>query len=360
MGPDCDLFQFVRVVLVGVGAIESPLPTLIPHESQSPVCQYCNRILLHRRVGDGRGRVPRPQVSISGSWTPSENALAKFDDELGWSYLPNHAASQEFGTDSHPIDMQFDERGIRVADRETPLDPAAPSALFVGGSFTMGHGLEFEDTFIGQLDAMPGFPLQVVNLGVQGFGTDQSLLQLKRHIETFDTKLVVYTFMHDHVRRNANHDRRILFPKGRFLGTKPMFQLGDDGRPVQNRKPMRFEDTTFIRLWGTVQGAWAHWGPEPTPAVTRALVQEMKQVAEGCDAQLIVIDWNQDEPGISRPSILDDLDLHLIDTAADSPDGWHTWKIPGDTHPDQQASGYAAQLIYDKLTSIGLIENRQE
>ena len=194
---------------------------------------------------------------FSGSWTPSENALARFDDELGWSYLPNKTESQEFGTDAHSIEMQFDERGIRVADRQSPLDPGTPSALFVGGSFTMGHGLEFQDTFIGQLQAIPAFPLQVVNLGFQGFGTDQSLLQLKRHIDTFDTKVVVYTFIYDHTRRNANHDRRLLFPKGRFLGTKPLLGIGENGRPLLKKEPRRHEETSFIRLWGTVQGAWA-------------------------------------------------------------------------------------------------------
>ena len=78
--------------------------------------------------------------------------------------------------------------------------------LFVGGSFTMGHGVQYEDTFVGQVEAMPQFPYQAVNLGVQGFGTDQSLLLLKRHFNKFNTIAVVYTFIEDHIVRNANYE----------------------------------------------------------------------------------------------------------------------------------------------------------
>ena len=151
------------------------------------------------------------------------------DAELGWTYIPNQSVVQEFGADHRKIAMHFDDMGSRVGAPGVRHDAAKPSILFVGCSFTMGHGVAYEDSFVGRLEAMPDFRLQAVNLGVQGYGTDQSLLMLKRQFARFPTRAVVYTLIDDHVNRNQNYDRRMLLPKLRFLGTKPLFGLHDDG-----------------------------------------------------------------------------------------------------------------------------------
>ncbi len=295
---------------------------------------------------------------FSGSWVPSENALAQFDDRLGWSYIPNQTVSQTFGDDSRKIKMHFDENGIRVADRTIPLDRTRPSALFVGGSFTMGHGLSFEETFSGRLASRAGFDLQVVNLGVQGFGTDQALLQLERHIERFNTKLVVYTFMSDHHRRNANYDRRLIFPSGSFLGTKPWYRLSRDGKPVLTLRPRRYEDMAFVHLWGVAQGAWTHWGPVPSTDLTRSLIMEMHRLATDHGAEFVVVDWKQGELqpcDTGTVSELSSLPVQQINTAADAPDGWDSWIIPGEFHPDAQSNGRVAELLYEKLRAMGVV-----
>ena len=140
------------------------------------------------------------------TWTPPESALARFDPDVGWSYVPNQTAVQRFARDRRQIVMHFNGIGSRIPTPGYRRDPRAPTVLFVGGSFTMGHGVQYEDTFVGQVEAMPQFPYQAVNLGVQGFGTDQSLLLLKRHFNKFNTIAVVYTFIEDHIVRNANYE----------------------------------------------------------------------------------------------------------------------------------------------------------
>ena len=51
-------------------------------------------------------------------------------------------------------------------------------------------GLNYLESFPGQVSSVPGFSFQVVNLGVQGYGTDQSLLQLEKHIKKFNISLL--------------------------------------------------------------------------------------------------------------------------------------------------------------------------
>ena len=72
--------------------------------------------------------------------------------------------------------LHFDEAGLRVPSEEYRHDLDTPTLILGGGSFTMGHGLPYEDSFAGRLAAMPDFQLQLVNLGVQAYGTDQALL----------------------------------------------------------------------------------------------------------------------------------------------------------------------------------------
>ena len=62
----------------------------------------------------------------------------------------------------------------------------------------------------------------------------------------------------------------------------------------------------------------------------------------------LVIDWNQEE-GQHDSSRLPGWIYSSIDTAADAPDHWATWIIPGDTHPDQQASGRVVRLVYEAV-----------
>lgn len=280
----------------------------------------------------------------------SENAMAQFDLETGWSYIPDRSFVQQFGIDRREVAMHFDSIGSRVRAPGVRRDPAAPTVLFVGCSITMGHAIPYEETFVAQLESMPGFPFQVVNLGVQAYGADQALLLTKRYFKTFNTKVVVYSFINEHIERNANYDRRILFRYGKFIGTKPLFALRRDGTLYLKKKPVKYEDLTYSHLWACIERVWTRWGPVPTFDLTRALIHELKDYVDSNGATFIVVNWD-------RPSKqpLQQMDLNLIDTNANAPYGWRTWRIPGDGHPDARANLRVAQLIFEEFKHLDLI-----
>jgi hypothetical protein len=264
----------------------------------------------------------------------SENALAQFDPELGWSYVPHRSVVQRFGSQQREVAMHFDAFGSRVRAPGEQRNPAAPTVFFVGCSLTMGHGLFYEETVAGLLDSAPEFPWQVVNLAVQGYGTDQALLRLKRHMPGFNTKAVIYGFMCDHLNRNANHDRRLLYPGARFIGTKPMFALRRDGTLFLKRRPQRYDEISYNRLWAYIQIVLARYGPRPTDDLTRALVRDMRAYVESRGAVFIVLSWD----GCGK-RVLREMDLKTIDVADDLPrKQGKRWKIPGDGHPNAQAN----------------------
>jgi hypothetical protein len=141
--------------------------------------------------------------------------------------------------------MYFDDVGLRVAGTRDHADPASPSVLFVGDSFTFGRGVTYQESFIGQLRSRPDFPFQVINLGVQGYGTDQALPLLKRQFQKFNVKAVVYCFFSLQVERNEISNVRILHTRSRLLGTKPMFALKPDGELFLAKAPQRSHDNCF-------------------------------------------------------------------------------------------------------------------
>jgi hypothetical protein len=283
-------------------------------------------------------------------WTPHGNSLTQFDDELGWSYIPNQSIIQQFGSERREVIMHLDNIGSRVRMADNQHDPDAPTVLFVGCSFTMGHGLLYEETFVGQLESMPEFPLQLVNLGVQGYGTDQSLLLLKRHLKKLNTKVVVYTYIYDHVWRNANYDRRILVSAGRDVWTKPLFALHRNETLYLKKRPRRYENITSSHVWASLQQAWRLYGPVPTFDLTRALVQEMKEYTESNGAMFVLIHWRWGPKHEGFP--FRGMDLNLIDIIGKTPPDFSDWAILGDGHPDMRAHLYIARLVAEEFKSL--------
>ncbi len=283
-----------------------------------------------------------------------ELALCRFDPELGWSYIPGLTLAQDFEGVGRVV-QHFDRWGARVATAEACNDPDRPSVLFVGCSYTMGQAVAFERTFVGRLATDPSVGLQMVNLGVQGYGTDQALLQLRRHLRRFsDVRAVVYTFLEEHVARNAYHDLRLLNPENRTPGMKPCFTLANDGTLRLAQRPRLVEILSGSRVGLLIGLAWKRVTPPPTAEVTRALVLALRESAEGAGATFLVVDWQQGPPPPGGRSSLDGLPIHSLSTRGRTPPDWDRWVTP-DGHPDARAHALAAALIREELQRLGVL-----
>ncbi len=290
------------------------------------------------------------------TWEPADHKRAQYDPVLGWTYIPNQSVMQAFVRTQPPVPVYTNEQGIRVPTPDTQLDTNRPTVFFVGGSYTMGYGLPFEETFVGQLAENPNFPFQVVNLGIEAYGTDQAWLRLKRYMYDFNTVAVIYTFLPAHVNRNLNYDRRLLFRGIRMVGTKPLFGLKRNGKVYLKRSPVRLEDYSVLRLWVILQRAWLKWGPQPNLQISRALIDAMGREVEATGAEFILVYWSfwDDDASFAYP-IFDDIAFPLIDLCARHPDGWQYMRLPNDSHPNTEAGAYVAKCLVEKFVELGLI-----
>ncbi len=292
------------------------------------------------------------KVPFRTTGTAWENAYAGFDRELGWSYIPSRTIRQEPG--GREVLYSFNRDGIRTPHEKTVFDPGRPTILFIGGSFTMGHGLNYGDSFVGQFDRAQGGQYQVVNLGVQAYGTDQAFLALKRFLPRYDTQWVVYTFIEDHVRRNANYDRRMILPEGRFLGTKPLFRLGRNGELSLARKPLLYEE--YVHSWLldaivlSLRNAKVLPQPEPYD-LTLALVKAMDRYCSDNSARFVVLHWRWEEDRTSKATAFADAlraeGILSIDLLESAPAGWGAMQLPEDKHPDAEAGAHASRVLME-------------
>lgn len=282
-------------------------------------------------------------------WEPTENAIARFDRDLGWVYLPNLNRPVQFENNERMI--YTDANGIRVPAPGYSLSASKPSVLFIGGSDTMGHGLAYQESFVGQLDAYSGNPYQMVNLGVQAYGTDQAYLSLLKFAPRFNTKYVVYTFTDEHIGRNGIYDRRLLMPTAHFLGTKPLFALsGNTGiRLVKQAVPFNEYRCSYLVDALTISlGAKTGLFPPYPEELTIRLIQHMDRYCKEHGIRFVLLNWRWNSASYNKFS---KLNVDMIDTLSHAPPGWETMRIPGDVHPNAEAGTHVARLLHDYLKS---------
>ncbi len=127
------------------------------------------------------------------------------DELLGW--LPRPSISRE-GETTNSKGM----RGSREFPREKP--PGVRRIAVLGDSFTYGLDVADEETYCAQMEDVTS-GIEVLNFGVNGFGTDQQYLYWKREASRYAPDVVLLGFFLPDVERNVLSVRDL--PKPRFV-----------------------------------------------------------------------------------------------------------------------------------------------
>jgi lysophospholipase L1-like esterase len=154
----------------------------------------------------------------------------RFDELLGWSDTPG-AQGVYVGPRPWPVEFRapvsINSMGLRGPEL-TDLPPGGYRILLLGDSLVAGFEVAYEKTFGAlveqQLRDAVDFPVQVVNAGVRGYGTDQQYLWYRERGRALRPNLVV-SFMS----LNDPEDNITLHRMRRPFG-KPAFSLRPGGR----------------------------------------------------------------------------------------------------------------------------------
>jgi lysophospholipase L1-like esterase len=160
------------------------------------------------------------------------------DPLLGWSHPPG-ARGEYVGPRPWPIEFQapieINAAGLRGPEL-APLPAGGRRVLFLGDSMVAGFEVPYEETFTARLEPLLaerlGAPVQVLNAGVRGYGTDQSYLYYRERGRGFRPDGVVLFHSGNDLEDNLKlHEMR------RPLG-KAAFALEPDGSVELRGQPV--------------------------------------------------------------------------------------------------------------------------
>ena len=162
-----------------------------------------------------------------------ETYMAERDPLLGWP-------GKSF------LEKRADDQGARISPVNDAFGPDAPACISVyGDSFAYSAEVEPKDAWANVLADRRG--CRVNNFGVGGFGADQAVLRLERHLEegqdVGDT--LILTLYPDNLNRHMNQWRNLL--TGQPLSFKPAFRVDETSEVVL--EPIFDGDyETFLKL----------------------------------------------------------------------------------------------------------------
>jgi hypothetical protein len=204
------------------------------------LCELGVRLMTTRNPENGMPMIGqyallpyRPASADVRAWLrqPAGSYLVP-DDELGWTVVP--------GGETPDGLYRANMEGARAPGnkRYGGQPPTGRLRLVtVGDSFTHGDGVKVEDTWQRGLERRRA-DLEVVNLGVPGYGTDQAYLRWRRDGRRFKPHVALLGIWPENICRNLNVVRFFLRPAGGFgFLSKPRFVL-DGGRLETLNKPV--------------------------------------------------------------------------------------------------------------------------
>lgn len=178
-------------------------------------------------------------------------------------------------------------RGARgTREHAVPKPPGAARILAIGDSFTFGEGVGDSETWPAQLEArLSG--VEVVNLGVHGYGHDQMLITLREEARRYGPDVVILGAVNEDTTRNLLAFRDY---------AKPRFVLREGALELRNSPVPKPEDV-FRREWRrsrlvdllTMVEQRLDWKlgsrQREMEALTRALLVEIFRVAREAGAK---------------------------------------------------------------------------
>ena len=193
---------------------------------------------------------------------PELLGIHEHDDQLGWQHRPSRIVNTRH--------LDYSATYTIGADRMRPTgSKSRPDrrVIFIGGSFTFGHGVNDTEAFPAVLarDHWPDH--EVVNAAVNGWGTVQSYLRLKQLLGNSETppKLVVYGWISHHSHRNSDRLTSLATERKRPIvkivdGTPVFDRLIDatDGQPDSDELDRREYAASIKLLESMEQLCFAH------------------------------------------------------------------------------------------------------
>jgi lysophospholipase L1-like esterase len=163
------------------------------------------------------------------------------DEHMGWA---NQASQHGFVIQRKPdiFKTRFQTNAVGMRDREhTVAKNGHRRIIGLGDSITEGFGVEEDETYLKVLESKYLAGVEVWNLGVVGYSTDQELEQLRQVIDVYHPDVVTLAFYFNDLAENT-----VRAARWEPNYAKPFFTLADSGPVLTNADALRRQKSRDI------------------------------------------------------------------------------------------------------------------
>ncbi len=274
------------------------------------------------------------------------------------------------------VEFRLNAMGIR-SDREYTMlkPPGVVRIIGLGDSFTQGYEVQVEETYLYQLEKIlteRGYNVEVINLGVSGFGNAEELIFLKEFALRFNPDAVIvghYTNdIVDNIRSNLyrlDENDQLVRAADEFL---PAIGLRNTLYSIWAYRKLAENSHLFAmlreRAASIVKRKMANTQKQTHQAgqdnygmrLTGRLIDEMKRVCEARGVTFLALDIPSED--LKETTILSDFvnyveEGDVVRTAERfraEGEGAYLYRTQGHRHWTPRAHRIAAELLADRLT----------
>jgi lysophospholipase L1-like esterase len=239
----------------------------------------------------------------------SRPSLYHSDHELGYRLRAGLHVRRSIAETEATWTLSTDEHGRRVTPMPSEKGRSG-TVLLLGDSMTLGEGVNDEETFAAHISRAG---LRVVNLGVQGYGTNQQLLTFRRHLARPHNPIgwvVVVVSVNDGTDVRASYQSMRHRPTA-FLEAGAL-RLAPFDLPTFDRL---IDISVIFSLWRYATGRTPVVAEGDGPAIVAACLEAIKSDADAIGARTLLVAQSTLNPDAVIPYVgaAEARDLTILD-----------------------------------------------
>jgi hypothetical protein len=310
---------------------------------------FLSEIVLRWKVGPWSVRSPATQLLLE----PAKNYYRK-DAALG--YLPEPGTFRITLPGPYSFRITHSQNGLRITrPLDTDLDNRKKEIWIFGCSFTEGWTLNDEETYPWVLQAQIK-NYEVVNFGVGGYGTLQSLIQLREAVKNGKKPAVaVLSYASFHDRRNTlarswMKTRMTYGPRLNLSDVQlPYMKWSANQTPELLYRPIEYHEVPFARysaLANTLDETYNRIVDQTyhDHDVSKAIIEEFAEFCRAQQIDFIVAGITSDSPTTEMLQYCKSRGMNTVDISVDLNIMANT-NLPYDNHPSALADRHYAEKL---------------
>ncbi|MHA2231883.1 MAG: SGNH/GDSL hydrolase family protein [Candidatus Hodarchaeales archaeon] len=144
---------------------------------------------------------------------PERAIFWHFDPLLGWKHKPFQEG--RFRTQDFDVQVKINAQGLRDRPYSYQRKDGVFRIIALGDSFTWGFGVEQDEIFTEIMEKNLR-NIEVINMGVSGYSTDQEYLVFKSDGLNYNPHLILLLFFEDDMHHNTLKTNFIIYSKPKF------------------------------------------------------------------------------------------------------------------------------------------------